>query len=353
MVKPVEWRNGKLRFMDQTKLPVEEVYVETDDPMLVASAIKILAIRGAPLIGIAAAYGVALAAVHLSGQNGKSELTILHKAFTALAATRPTAINLFWALSRQRRVMEALKGEPVEQLQSALLAEARRIHQEDEAMCTRIGELGEPLLPNAASVLTHCNTGFLATGGSGTAQSIILRAWKQSRLKHVYVDETRPLLQGARLTAWELQKLGIPCTLITDNTAAFLMQRGMITVAVVGADRIARNGDTANKVGTYNVAVLAHHHSIPFYVAAPTSSIDFETLDGKMIPIEQRSEEEIVQFGGKRVAPENIKVYSPAFDITPNSLITAIITEKGVVMPPFLDALKGDTAHLKSELSKR
>jgi methylthioribose-1-phosphate isomerase len=230
-------------------------------------------------------------------------------------------------------------GQPAETIQANILNAARALHAEDEANCKQIGILGSTLLPNAASVLTHCNTGSLATGGDGTAQSILKAAWEQHKLKHVYIDETRPLLQGSRLTAWELQKLQIPSTLITDNTAAFLLQQGKVNAIVVGADRIALNGDVANKVGTYGLSVLAKHHGVPFYVAAPTSTIDFEMLSGREIPIEQRSGAEVTEFGGKRVAPEGVDVYSPAFDITPCDLVTAIITEKGVLRPPFRVAL--------------
>ncbi|MBI4429560.1 MAG: S-methyl-5-thioribose-1-phosphate isomerase [Ignavibacteriales bacterium] len=337
MITPLEWRGGRIRFLDQTKLPTEETYVETDDPEVVADAIRQLAIRGAPLIGIAAAYGVALSASKL--QTGSSNLaSALQRTLDMFASTRPTAVNLFWALNRQKRILENKADHSPEVIARSLLAEALKIHEEDRGMCTRIGEQGAGLLSSDAVVLTHCNTGRLATGGSGTAQSIISTSWEHKKLKHVYIDETRPLFQGARLTAWELGRLGIPSTLITDNTAAFLMQKRIIHAVITGADRITLNGDVANKVGTYNLAVLAHYHSIPMYVAAPSSSIDFEMEDGKDIPIEQRSSVEMLQVNEKRIAPPNTQVFSPAFDVTPGSLVSAIITERGVFRAPYRDA---------------
>jgi methylthioribose-1-phosphate isomerase len=251
-----------------------------------------------------------------------------------LATTRPTAVNLFWALDRMRQVFEQHRSDEIERLCERLLKEAMAIHQEDAEMCERISEHGEKLLPAGATVLTHCNTGRLATGGRGTALGIIERAWELGALKNVYIAETRPLLQGARLTAWELARRGVPATLIADHTGAFLMQQGRINAVVVGADRIAANGDVANKVGTYSLAIAAHHHGIPFFVAAPSSSIDFETVRGALIPIEERPAEEITTLAGTSVAPEHVTVYAPAFDVTPHQLITAIVTERGVVQPP-------------------
>ena len=286
-MQAIEWREGIVRYLDQTKLPLEEQYVETDDELIIARAMKSLAIRGAPLIGIAAAYAFVLA---LSKVTDPSRLpSSIEKACLLLASTRPTAVNLFWALNRMRRVADRFAHEPLEVLRSQLLNEARAIHAEDVEMCRRIGQLGSDLLPAAATVLTHCNAGGLATGGSGTALAIVEHAWEHHKLHHVYIDETRPLLQGSRLTAWELQKLGVPSTLITDNAAAFLMQQGRVNAVLVGADRITLNGDVANKVGTYGLAVVAKHHGVPLYVAAPTSTFDFEMVDGKDIPIEQRS----------------------------------------------------------------
>jgi methylthioribose-1-phosphate isomerase len=339
-MKAIEWRNGNLRFLDQRKLPLEEVYVETDDETVVAEAIKSLAIRGAPLIGIAAAYGFFLAFRNLSSYDARSLIALIDKTTNLFAVTRPTAVNLFGALNRMRYAVVDSSGRPPEEIQARLLIEAQKIHAEDEEMCRAIGRFGAELLPNAASVLTHCNTGGLATGGDGTAQSVIRTAWELLKLKHVYIDETRPLLQGARLTAWELQNLKIPFTLITDSTAAFLMQRGKVNAVVVGADRIVLNGDVANKVGTYGLAVLAKHHGIPFYVAAPTSTIDFEMVKGAEIPIEQRDPREVTEILGRQVAPKGVDVYSPAFDVTPNELVTAIITEKGVLRSPYRMALE-------------
>ncbi len=338
-MKALEWQNGKVRYIDQTKLPLEENIVETDDAAVVARAIKDLAIRGAPLIGIAAAYAVALAANQLQEASPSRISANLDKVINALAGNRPTAVNLFWALDRQKRVLARNTSAGIGQIRAELLNEALRIHEEDAAMCSQIGIHGAGILPNAASVLTHCNTGFLATGGIGTALGIIQTAWKQLKLKCVYIDETRPLFQGARLTAWELSKSGIPATLVTDSTAGFLMQQGKVNVVIVGADRIAANGDVANKVGTYTLAVLAEHHGIPMYVAAPSSSIDFMMKDGKGIPIEQRSSKEVVEPFGRRIAPEGTESYAPAFDITPAALVTAIVTEKGVMKPPYSDSI--------------
>ena len=339
-MKPLEWINGKLKFLDQTKLPLEEFFCETDDIIFVAEAIKRLAIRGAPLIGIAAAYGVALASLSLNHSVMKKARLHLLSAIDLLASTRPTAINLFWALERQRRVLDAWQADSMTGLQINLLDEAMRIHQEDVEMCERISSFGIELLPNDCSILTHCNAGSLATGGRGTAVGIISKAWELGRLKHVYMNETRPLLQGARLTAWEMKQAKIPATLIVDNVAAVLMQQRKIDAVIVGADRIAMNGDVANKVGTYSLAVLAKHHGIPFYVAAPVSTIDVQMRTGKDIPIEERDAREVTESFGKRIAPESVNVYSPAFDVTPNEFMTAIVTDQGVHLPPFLESLK-------------
>lgn len=339
-MKSLAWNKGKVRFLDQTRLPADEIYVETEDENRICSAIKDLAIRGAPLIGIASAYAVALAANRCGASTSSAISSYFDKIINLLAGTRPTAVNLFWALNRQKKVIEENKSRGLEVLKAMLLEEAQRIHEEDAAMCVAIGKLGADLLPNAASVLTHCNTGSLATGGIGTALGIIRTSWEQHKLKHVYIDETRPLLQGARLTSWELGNDGIPSTLLTDNAAGFLMQQGMVNVVVVGADRIAANGDVANKVGTYSLAVLARHHGIPMYVAAPTSTIDFEMNDGKGIPIEQRNSKEVTESFGKKVAPDHTVVYSPAFDITPADLVSAIVTEKGVLTKPFEKSIR-------------
>ena len=338
-MQTISWQDGKVRFLDQTRLPLEEVYIETEHASVIAEAITSMSIRGAPLLGIAAAYGFVLSFGELKSVDARSLMAWIRRTTNLFASTRPTAINLFWALNKMHYVALESTGQAPDRIRMNLLTEARLIHAEDERKCRQIGRFGAELLPNAASVLTHCNTGSLATGGDGTAQSIIKNAWKQQKLHRVFVDETRPLLQGARLTAWELEKLQIPFTLITDSTAAFLLQQGKVNAIVVGADRVTLNGDVANKVGTYGLAVLAKYHNIPFYVAAPTSTIDFEMVSGRQIPIEQRSETEVTVFGGRRVAPEGIDVYSPAFDITPNELITAIVTEGGVLRAPYRTAM--------------
>lgn len=339
-VRSIEWHDGKVRFLDQSQLPRKEVYVETDDETVVAQAIKSLALRGAPLIGIAAGYGFVLAFGRMKPVDARSITTCIERTTHLFTSTRPTAVNLFWAVNRMRQTAIDSTGKSMEEIRASLLTEAIAIHTEDEERCRVIGQLGAGLLPNAASVLTHCNTGSLATGGDGTAQSILKVAWEQKKLKHVYMDETRPLLQGARLTAWELQRLQIPCTLITDSTAAFLLQQGKVNAVVVGADRITLNGDVANKVGTYGLAVMAKYHAIPFFVAAPTSTIDFEMLTGREIPIEQRSGTELTRIGDYQIAPAGVDVYSPAFDVTPHELITAIVTERGVLREPYGDSFE-------------
>lgn len=331
----IGWKGGRVWFLDQTLLPEEERVVETDDPSEIAGAIRRLAVRGAPLIGIAAAYGIALGFRPGSGGPPQSRMERLAQLF---GSTRPTAVNLFKAIDRMKRCALAHAGPP-EDLPDLLLQEALAIHDEERAMCRAIAGHGADLLKPGAVVLTHCNTGALATGGIGTALGVLRVAWERGTLRHVYMDETRPLLQGARLTAWELGRSGIPSTLITDATAAFLMQQGAIHAVLVGADRIAANGDAANKIGTYALAVAARHHGIPFYVAAPTTTLDPDTAGGKAIPIEVRSADEVVLQGGRRIAPRGTEVYSPAFDVTPADLISALITERGVLVPPFEGAI--------------
>jgi methylthioribose-1-phosphate isomerase len=339
-MKPFEWINGNVRFLDQTKLPLEEAYIQTDDVAVIAEAIRRLAIRGAPLIGIAAAYGVALASLQVKKNEVNEVRSYLKSTIDILASTRPTAVNLFWALERQRRILDAWQTNSVAELQMRLIDEAFFIHQEDFNMCERMRSFGVELLPKSCSILTHCNAGALATGGRGTALGLITKAWEDGKLRHVYIDETRPLLQGARLTAWEMKKENIPATLIVDSTAAVLMKERKIDAVIVGADRIAMNGDVANKVGTYTLAVLANYHGIPFYVAAPVSTIDFRMKTGEEIPIEERDGREVYEIFGKRISPEGIAVYSPAFDVTPNDLITAIVTDQGILHPPLSDGLK-------------
>ena len=331
MIAPVEWLGASVRFLDQTRLPLDVVYRETADHRDLCEAIRTLRVRGAPLIGIAAAYGVALAAAALTRPEGFREA--LHRAAGDFAATRPTAVNLFWALARVRRVIDA--APDAEGARTALADEAVAIHRDDAEKCRCIGMHGAALVPDGASIVTHCNTGALATGGIGTAFGVLASAHGSGKKIHVYVDETRPLLQGSRLTMWELGMAGIPATLMTDGTAAFLMQRKPVALAVTGADRIAANGDAANKIGTYQLAVAARHHGVPFYVAAPTSTIDPSIPSGAAIPIEERSGEEVASFAGLRTAPAGISVYAPAFDVTPASLITGIITEEGVFGFPY------------------
>jgi len=333
MIRAIEWCGDSVRFIDQTKLPLDETYIKTGDYLIIADAIRRLAIRGAPLIGVAAAYGTALAAIHSGESDYRSFSNSIIKAIGELASTRPTAVNLFWSLERMKNSLAF--STTIEQCRKILVDEAIRIHDEDKDMCRNIGENGARLIPDRAAILTHCNTGALATGGEGTAQSVITTAHRQGKSVTVYAGETRPLLQGARLTTWELMKNGIDVTLITDSMAAFLMLQKKIDLVITGADRITANGDVANKIGTYSIAVLAKHHGIPFYIAAPTSTIDPKLKSGESIPIEDRRGDEVTSGFGLRTAPENVKVYSPAFDVTPNSLITAIITDRQIYYPPF------------------
>jgi methylthioribose-1-phosphate isomerase len=334
-MKSIEWIGDRVRMIDQTRLPLEEVYIETSDYLEIVDAIKKLKIRGAPAIGIAAAFGFALAAHQFKGQDWERFDRHLKGVAGVLLSTRPTAVNLSWAVNKMRCVLLANSNRAIEEVKVILLAEAQRTLTEDIETCKRIGEHGSNLVPERAGILTHCNTGALATGDYGTAQSVIVTAHENGKKVRVFVDETRPLLQGARLTTWELMKRNINTTLITDSTAAFVMKKGWVDLVVVGADRIARNGDVANKIGTYNLAVLAEKHRIPFYVAAPISSIDFEISSGEGIPIEERDPSEVTESFGRRIAPEGVHVYSPAFDITPNELVTAIVTEHGIVRPPY------------------
>ena len=334
----VQWQggiDGHLRLLDQTLLPGSLSVVDCAQVEQVWEAIRALRVRGAPAIGIAAAYGVCVAvnSARLTDLDSVIRNAILAAEY--LATSRPTAVNLFWALDRMKLVIDAAVGTPCDpiELKERLLAEARAIHEEDRAMCHAIGRVGAPLLSDGAGVLTHCNAGGLATAEYGTALSVIFTARDQGKSIHVYVDETRPLLQGARLTAWELMQQNIPCTLICDSMAAQVMREGKVQAVVVGADRIAANGDAANKIGTYGVAVLAKHHGIPFYVAAPSSTFDLTLTSGESIPIEERSAEEITEGFGKRTAPPQVQVYNPAFDVTPADLIHGIITERGLISP--------------------
>ena len=338
-MRSVDWQGGTVRFLDQTVLPQRETYVQTADPAVIAEAIRSLRIRGAPAIGVAAAFGVALGAAASERNGVDAVLAASRDASAMLRATRPTAVNLFTALDRMDAVIGAHGPASAATLAERLRNEALKIQQEDIAACDRLANLGSPLIPPGSTILTHCNTGALATAGDGTALNIVIRAWQEGRVEHVFVDETRPLLQGARLTMWELQHAGVPSTLITDNTAAFVMQQRKVHAVFVGADRIAANGDVANKIGTYGVAVLARAHGIPMFVAAPFSTVDSATPDGAAIHIEERDPAEVTSLGGVRVAPDGAHVYAPAFDVTPASLIDAIITDRGVARAPYAASL--------------
>jgi methylthioribose-1-phosphate isomerase len=343
-MKTVEWLGGRIRFVDQTRLPSEEVYVETDDVAVLADAIRSLRIRGAPAIGVAAAFGTLLAVEGKSFQTAEAIQIAVEEAATVLLATRPTAVNLSAAVDRMRRVIAISPGVGAAELARRLRAEAMLIHREDVESCRRIGEFGATLVAPGSAVLTHCNAGALATSGGGTAVGVITAAARQGKVLRVYVDETRPLLQGSRLTAWELVREGIETIVITDSTAGSLMQSGRVQSVFVGADRIAANGDTANKIGTYPLAILASFHRIPFYVAAPSSTIDGSIPDGSHIPIEERQASEVTHLAGVRVAADGAKVFAPAFDVTPASLITAIITEHGLLTAPYDRSISSSSA---------
>ena len=341
---PIRWRDDRLELLDQTRLPVEETWLRCTRPEEVADAIRRLSVRGAPAIGVAAAYGLVLGFGAGGDAQGAVGEEALRRRFDEvselLASTRPTAVNLRWALERGREVFERCAGSgDAQAVRSALLAWAEELHAADVETNRRIGEHGAALFAEGDRVLTHCNAGALATAGYGTAIGVIHSAWRRGLVGGVWVDETRPLLQGARLTAWELRRIGIPHRLVTDSSAGSLMTRGMVDRIVVGADRIAANGDTANKIGTYVVAVLARRHGVPFYVAAPLSTVDPRTPTGADIPIEERSEEEVTEVFGTRIAPDATDAANPAFDVTPAELVTAIITEVGVLFPPFQQSL--------------
>jgi len=339
MIKTLEWTDAGVRFIDQTKLPTEETYVTCKNYEEVADAIRTMIVRGAPAIGVAAAMGVALGAL----QSPAKTLPELERKFdticNVLAGTRPTAVNLFWAIRRMRDKFEQLRPFPVENIRQELVAEAQRMLVEDIAANEAMGKHGAVLLPASGGVLTHCNAGALATAGYGTALGVIRAAVESGKQIQVFADETRPFLQGSRLTAWELMKDNIPTTLIADNMAGAMMRLGKIDAVIVGADRIAANGDVANKIGTYSVAVLAKEHGIPFYVAAPISTVDLETTDGSEIPIEQRASSEMTHLAGKQIAPDAVRVENPAFDVTPSKYVTAIITERGVARAPYQESL--------------
>jgi methylthioribose-1-phosphate isomerase len=336
-VETLRWvgdAGGHLVLIDQTRLPLELVELECRQVETVWEAIRQLRVRGAPAIGISAAYGVVLGLQKVPAADKAVQRQRLEEVTAYLATSRPTAVNLFWALERmKKRGLAVLKSQPAADVPAALLVEARAIHEEDRAICHAIGRFGAELLADGSGVLTHCNAGGLATAEYGTALSVFFTAQDRGKTLHVFVDETRPLLQGARLTAWELAQRGIGTTLICDSMAAQVMREGKVQAVMVGADRIAANGDTANKIGTYAVAVLAQAHGIPFYVAAPTTSFDLKLASGEQIPIEQRAASEITHGFGRQTAPEGIGVYNPAFDVTPARLIKAIVTEKGIIEP--------------------
>ena len=334
MVPTVEWKDGAVRLLDQSRLPGTIEFLDCRDYQTVAEAIRTLKVRGAPAIGVTAAMGVALGAQAIDAADHASLAAAVYKICDELAATRPTAVNLFWAIERMRRKLESLQAQPVSAIKQALVKESQAILEEDIDLCKTMGSHGAKLISDGETILTHCNAGSLATAGYGTALGVIRSAWDRGKRINVIADETRPVLQGSRLTAWELMQDHIPVTLITDNMAGSLMRQGKIHLCIVGADRIAANGDVANKIGTYSVAVLAKAHNIPFYVAAPYSTIDLKTKSGADIPIEQRNPSEVTTIHGSHpVAPKDVAVYNPAFDVTPAELITGIITERGVFKP--------------------
>lgn len=341
-VRTIQWKSNKVIILDQRLLPGREVYRACRNYGDVATAIRDMMIRGAPAIGVAAAMGVALGALRVKGKNFDREI---ERIFLALERTRPTAMNLFWALERMRRVYIEKRNLGVEEVKELLKQEAQKIYDEDIAANRLLGKFGAKLLGNATRILTHCNAGALATAGYGTALGVVRAMKETGKDVEVLVDETRPFLQGSRLTAWELKKDKIPVTLFTDSMTGYLMQRGKIDAVVVGCDRVAANGDVANKIGTYGIAVLARRHNIPFYVAGPTSSIDLECPSGAEVPIEQRNPREVSHIFGRAVTPRGVRILNPAFDITTHDLISAIITEKGVITAPFNQNLRAYAHH--------
>jgi methylthioribose-1-phosphate isomerase len=340
MIHTLEWTDNGIRFIDQTKLPTEELYVVCTDYHQVAEAIRSMVVRGAPAIGVAAAMGIALGVKDSKADNSADLKKEFDEICETIRETRPTAVNLFWAIRRMSEKFDTLRVRPFRLIRQGMIDEALRMHAEDIAANQAMGRHGATLMPSSGGVLTHCNAGALATAGYGTALGVIRAAVEAGKKIHVYADETRPFLQGSRLTAWELMKDGIPTTVISDSMAGVMMQQGKIGAIVVGADRIAANGDVANKVGTYTVAVLAKEHGIPFYVAAPLSTIDLATRDGSRIPIEQRNIREVTHIAGKQMVPDGVEVANPAFDVTPAKYVTAIITERGIARAPYNDSLR-------------
>jgi methylthioribose-1-phosphate isomerase len=334
--RAIEWLDGKLRILDQSKLPREQIFADLDNYHDVVLAIKEMRVRGAPAIGVAAAYGIALGALDIKTANKDEFLAQLNQVMQAFTVSRPTAVNLFQAINRMKK---AARGDGVTEIKNSLVNEAKRIHQEEVTATRKLSQLGAGLIKDGFTLLTHCNAGPLATAGYGTALGVIKAAKEQGKKVSVFATESRPLLQGARLTTWELRQEGIPVTLITDSMAGYFMQQKKVDCVLVGADRIAANGDVANKIGTYTLAVLARENKIPFYVAAPTSTIDLSLSSGDKIPIEERSPEEVTYIQGMPIAPEGIRAANPAFDVTPHSYITAIITEKGIIKEPYTEGL--------------
>ena len=343
MIPTLAWTPEGVRFIDQTKLPLAESYVLATTYEQVADVIVTMVVRGAPAIGVSAAYGIALGAQHTKGASAAEFAPEFERICARLAATRPTAVNLFWAIDHMKAIFSGLlaSGASLAEIQEKLLAEAHQMYEQDITACKEMGAFGADLMPEDGGVLTHCNAGALATCGYGTALGVIRAAVERGKKIMVYADETRPFLQGSRLTAWELMADHIPTTVICDNMAASIMRRGRIQAVVVGADRIAANGDAANKIGTYNVAILAREHGIPFYVAAPWSTIDLATPTGDLIPIEERPAKEVTHHAGKQVTPDGVGICNPAFDVTPAKYITAIITERGVLRSPYAESLRG------------
>jgi methylthioribose-1-phosphate isomerase len=340
MIQTLEWTDHGVRFIDQTKLPTEEIYVTCKTYEQVADAIRTMIVRGAPAIGVAAGMGIALGVKNSKAETVAELKQDLDRICDVISKTRPTAVNLFWAIRRMQERFERLRIRPLEQIRRELIEEAKRMHAEDIAANQSMGRHGAMLMPSEGGVLTHCNAGALATAGYGTALGVIRAAVEKGKKIHVYADETRPFLQGARLTAWELMKDGIPTTVISDNMAGAMMRQGRIGTIVVGADRIAANGDVANKIGTYTVAVLAKENGLPFYVAAPISTVDLACPDGSKIPIEQRNAREVTHIAGKQMVPDGVSIENPAFDITPAKYVSAIVTERGIARAPYEDSLR-------------
>ena len=333
--RTVSWDNGRVRLIDQTLLPSRLSYIECQTLEALWEAIRSLRVRGAPAIGIASAFGVVIAAQNSTRVEWQELKQDVLKGIEYLRTARPTAVNLFWATERMGKKLEICKGKSVKETIQILLEEADSILQEDRQTCHKMAEFGATLVPERSQVMTHCNAGGLATAEYGTALGVIFRAFEQGKIYQVFVGETRPLLQGARLTCWELQQAGVPVTLVCDTMVGLVLKEKKINLILVGADRIAVNGDTANKIGTYNLAVLAKYHQIPFYVVTPWSTIDLAISDGSQIPIEERNPHEITEWGGKKWAPDGINVWNPAFDVTPRELITGFVTERGILEPPF------------------